>query len=154
GCPNKGCTLTKDVAVPLTPECAAVSASGANGECWRTTIPINAASGEQQITVGWNETTGTVNGKDCTKGQGCNGTFTNSSDNTTVMQQAYIGNSNPSITKADSGPLQLVEILGCSGSPPSCASAYANSLPIGNNTIAVTIGIQGALRNAQTNADN
>src|SRR5262249_14742438 len=75
GCPNKGCALAPDNAVPASQECAAVMAGGASGQCWKGQIPVNAFAGAQPLTMSWQVTQGTINGKDCTKGQGCSGVF-------------------------------------------------------------------------------
>ncbi len=144
GCPNKGCTLTKNTTVPAPPECAAVLAGGATGRCWTGLIPLSAKAGAQQLTMSWQVTTGTLNGKDCTKGQGCNGTF----ENGAFVQQAYTADDRPAHNV--SGPLQFVQLT----SGASCVG-QGNSLPLGASAppVCVTIGLKGALRNATSVAD-
>jgi hypothetical protein len=148
GCPNKGCTLAKNTDVPAPPECAAVMAGGATGKCWIGSIPISAKAGAQRLTMSWHESRGSVPGYggDCTKGQGCNGNFQNGG----YVQQAYTADDLP--THNISGPLQLVQITSCPD--PSCVS-QGNSLPLGASAppISVTVGLKGALRNAQNAAD-
>jgi hypothetical protein len=146
GCPAKGCALTKNTDVPAPPECAAVMAGGATGGCWMGSIPISARIGAQRLTISWNESRGSVNGEDCTKGNGCNGVF----ESGAFVQQAYTADDLPSHNI--SGPLQLVQITSCPD--PSCVSP-GNSLPLGAGAppISVTIGLKGALRNAQNAAD-
>src|SRR5262249_45072769 len=51
-----------------------------------------------------------------------------------------------------SGPLSRVQILGCT-SPTNCPNPDANSLPLGSNTIAVSVDLTGALRNATDKND-
>jgi hypothetical protein len=145
-CPNQGCPLVKNTDVPAPPECAAVMAGGATGGCWIGSIPIRAKDGAQRLTMSWQVTTGTINGKNCTKGQGCNDVF----ESGRYVQQAYTADDLP--THNISGPLQLVQITSCPD--PSCVSP-GNSLPIGAAAppISVTIGLEGALRNAQNAAD-
>jgi hypothetical protein len=144
-CPNQGCILTKNTTVPAPPECAAVM-TGATGRCWTGLVPIKARNGAQGLTMTWQVTTGTINGKDCTKGQGCSGTF----DAGAFVQQAYTADSLP--THNISGPLQFVQITSCPN--PSCV-AQGNSLPLGAGAppVSVTIGLQGALRDATSVAD-
>jgi hypothetical protein len=143
GCPNKGCTLTKNTAVPAPPECAAVMA-GTSGRCWTGLVPISAKAGAQPLTMNWEVSTGTINGKDCTKGSGCSGVF----DSGAYVQQPYTADDRP--THNISGPLELVQITSCPD--PSCV-AQGNSLQLGANTVSVTIGLKGALRNATSVAD-
>ena len=145
-CPNKGCALAKTTDVPPPPECAAVMAGGAIGGCWTGLIPIRPKNGAQRLTMSWSTTRGTINGRDCTKGQGCSGVF----EGGAFVQQAYTADDLP--THNISGPLQLVEITSCPD--PSCVSP-GNSLPIGSAAppVSVTIGLKGALRNAQNAAD-
>jgi hypothetical protein len=144
GCPNQGCVLAKETSVPASTECAAVMAGGATGKCWKGTIPIRPRQGAQGLTIAWNEAEGVVAGKDCSKGQGCNGTFPG------FAQQAYTADDLP--THNISGPLQLAQISSCPN--PSCLSP-GNSLPTGTGApaIAVTIGLKGALQNAQNASD-
>jgi Putative Flp pilus-assembly TadE/G-like len=144
GCPNKGCDLTKNTDVPPPPECAAVLGNGATGKCWHGLIPIRAKQGAQQLVISWNESRGTVTGQgDCTKGNGCNGTFPG------TAQQAYTADDLP--THNISGPLAAVSLTTCDGDP-SCLTP-ANSLPLGTRNVQVTLGLKGALRNAQNAAD-
>jgi hypothetical protein len=145
-CPTKGCPLLKNGDVPAPPECAAVMAGGATGGCWIGSIPIRAKAGAQRLTMSWPTARGTINGRDCTKGQGCHDVF----EAGAYVQQAYTADDLP--THNISGPLQLVQITSCPD--PSCVSP-GNSLPIGAVAppVSVTIGLKGALRNAQNAAD-
>ena len=148
GCPNQGCTLTKDINVPQTAECSAVLAGGAFGQCYHGSIPISAFAGAQRLQMSWKVIDGNITGQgDCTKGNGCNGTFQNGG----WVQQAYTGDSRPNSNI--SGPLARVQILGCTTST-NCPRVDANSLPIGTNKIAVSLDIQGALQNAQNATDS
>jgi hypothetical protein len=144
GCPNKGCTLTKNTSNPPPTECAAVMAGASSGRCWTGLVPIRAKAGAQGLTISWQVTTGTINGKDCTKGQGCNGTF----EGGAFAQQPYTADSLP--THNISGPLQFVQVTSCPD--PSCV-AQGNSLQLGAHDVSVTIGLQGALRDATSVAD-
>jgi Putative Flp pilus-assembly TadE/G-like len=143
GCPNKGCALAKNTEVPAPPECAAVLA-GASGRCWIGSIPVSARAGAQELHIAWNESRGTVGTQDCTKGQGCNGTFPG------IVQQAYTADDLP--RHNISGPLQIVQINSC---PSSACLGEGNSLPLGASAppVAVTIGLKGALQNALNASD-
>jgi hypothetical protein len=145
-CPNQGCPLDKNTDVPAPPECAAVMAGGATGGCWIGSIPISAKAGAQRLTMSWQVTTGTIDGRNCTRGQGCRDVF----EGGRYVQQAYTADDLP--THNISGPLQLVQITSCPD--PSCVSP-GNSLPLGGSAppVSVTIGLKGALRNAQNAAD-
>ena len=145
-CPNNGCNLARDNAVPPSAECQAVMAGGASGQCWKGTIPISALTGAQQLTMGWQTSVGTIGNKDCTKGQGCSGNFESGG----VIQQAYTADARPSHNI--SGPLSRVQVLGCTSST-NCPVVDANSLPLGTNKIAVTIDVKGALQNAANATD-
>jgi hypothetical protein len=145
GCPNKGCDLTKDTNVPPSAECAAVMAAGAVGKCWTGLIPISARAGAQRLRINWNVSEGTITGQgDCSKGNGCNGTFPG------FVQQAYTADDLPAHNI--SGPLQAVQISAC---PDASCLAQGNSLPAGAGApqIQVTIGLKGALRNALNATD-
>ena len=147
GCPSKGCILSKNTDVPAPAQCAAVFANGATGTCWTGSIPINAKAGAQRLTMSWNESTGTVTGQgNCGNGNGCNGTFQNGG----WIQQAYTADDLP--THNISGPLQIVQINAC---PSAACLAQGNSLPLGASAppVAVTIGLKGALQNAQNATD-
>jgi hypothetical protein len=146
GC-GKGCDLTKDLAVPPSAECAAVMAGGASGQCWKGSIPISALAGAQRLTMSWQTAVGTINGKDCTKGQGCSAPF----EGGAFVQQAYTADDRP--TSDISGPLARVQILGCT-SPTNCPVVDANSLVIGTRTIAVSVDLKGTLQNAQNATDS
>lgn len=141
-CPNQGCDLIKESSVPESPECAAVHAAGAVGTCWKGPIPILPKRGAQRLTIHWNESTGHVGTEDCGKGNGCNGTFPG------FAQQAYTADDLPG--NNISGPLSLVQITSC---PTAACLGPGNSLPLGTNTLAVTIGLKGALENAQNASD-
>jgi hypothetical protein len=145
GC-GKGCSLTRDNAVPPSAECAAVMAGGASGQCWKGSIPISAMAGAQRLTVSWQTSVGTINGKDCTKAQGCGDVFEGGG----WIQQAYTADDRPS--NNISGPLARVQILGCT-SPVNCPVVDANSLGLGTHTIAVSVDVKGALQNAQNASD-
>src|SRR5919197_3922431 len=97
--------------------------------------------------MSWQVTTGTIGGKDCTKGQGCNDVF----ESGAYVQQAYTGDDLP--THNISGPLKLVQVTSCPD--PSCV-AQGNSLFLGASAppVSVTIGLTGTLRNAANAADS
>jgi Putative Flp pilus-assembly TadE/G-like len=147
GCGAHGCDLSKDINVPQSPECTAVKANGAVGTCWRGSIPISAYAGAQQLTMNWTVSQGSITGSgDCTRGSGCKGTF----DGGGAVQQAYTGDNRPSSNI--SGPLARVQILGCTTST-NCPTVDANSLPRGTNKIAISLDLQGALKDAQNATD-
>src|SRR5262249_26052260 len=72
----------------------ATAGSDSGGLYWTADIPISAQSGPHTMTIDWQQKYGTVPSgtktQDCTKGQGCSGTFN-------VEQQAF------SATSDDSG---------------------------------------------------
>jgi hypothetical protein len=100
---------------------------------WRSaaTIPVAPAGGPVPITLGWEETAGTVNGLACNdRGNNpCLGTFG-------VVQQAFGG------SDARSGPIRTAQIW-------ENGSFWANSFALGTtHDLVVRIGILGNLQNA------
>jgi hypothetical protein len=143
GCPtngnNAGCPLTPD-SNQTGGQCAALAGSGT---CWRSdAIPIPSGAGALPLTMTWKETAGTVNGNNCTNGQGCGGSFQGGA----TIQRSF------SAIDTASGPIKAMTIYKCDGiSGPGCAGGVfdVQSFQIGTtHAFSVAIGIAGALQNA------
>jgi hypothetical protein len=110
----------------------ATAASDAGGSYWTASVPIGAESGPNPITIAWKQKFGTIgSGKkpqDCTKGQGCSGSFD-------VAQQSFGATNDEDVT--NSGDIDLVQIADGSG-------LYANSLLQGtNHSFTITVRVKG-----------
>jgi hypothetical protein len=110
----------------------AVAATDVDGTYWTAEVPVGGESGPNPITIAWKQKFGSVpngnNPKDCTKGQGCSGTFD-------VAQQAFGATNDEDVT--NSGDIDLVQIADGSG-------LYANSLVEGTtHNFTITVRVKG-----------
>jgi Putative Flp pilus-assembly TadE/G-like len=112
----------------------AVAATDVGGDYWTAEVPVGGESGPNPITVAWKQTFGTIpnppskNPKDCSKGQGCSGTFD-------VAQQAFGATNDEDVT--NSGDLDLVQIADGNGN-------FANSLVEGtSHNFTITVRVKG-----------
>jgi hypothetical protein len=111
----------------------ATAASDTGGSYWTASVPIGAESGPNPITIGWRQKIGTITGsgpkpQDCTKGQGCSGSFD-------VAQQSFGATNDDDVT--NSGDIDLVQIADGNG-------LYANSLLQGtSHSFTITVRVKG-----------
>ncbi|MGE5273338.1 MAG: pilus assembly protein TadG-related protein [Verrucomicrobiota bacterium] len=112
----------------------AVAATDVGGLYWTAAVPVGSESGPNPITIDWKQKFGSVpngnnpNPKDCSKGQGCSGSFD-------VAQQAFGATNDEDFT--NSGDIDLVQIADGSG-------LYANSLVQGStHNFTITVRVKG-----------
>lgn len=115
----------------------ASAATDAGGSYWTASVPVGGESGPNPIVIDWKQTFGTVpngkNPKDCSKGQGCSGSFG-------VAQQAFGATNDEDVT--NSGDIDLVQIA-------ADGNSYANSLVQGStHDFTITVRVKG-LENSQ-----
>jgi hypothetical protein len=110
----------------------ATAGNDAGGAYWTAAVPIGGESGPNPITIDWKQTFGTIGTgnkpKDCTKGQGCAGTFR-------VPQQAFGATNDDDGT--NSGDIDLIQIADGNG-------GFANSLIQGTtHNFTITVRVKG-----------
>jgi hypothetical protein len=110
----------------------ATAGNDADGDYWTAALPIGAESGPNAIKVSWQQTYGTLGtgkkAKDCSKGQGCSGSFD-------VAQQAFGATNDEDVT--NSGDLDLVQVADGNGN-------FANSLLQGStHDFTFTVRVRG-----------
>jgi Putative Flp pilus-assembly TadE/G-like len=123
--------------------------------CWHADLTLPAGSGPNDIRMTWEETTGTVGTDICksTGGNKCKGNF----DGGAVIQRAY--SAVTATSGHSSGPLKIVNLCNtdtdptCTNpvNPPEDSHSYLAGPPAQH--FVVTIGIEGALRNATSPSD-
>jgi hypothetical protein len=132
-------------------ECDKLNKAGSGG-CWHATATLPAASGPNNITMTWEETSGCLDAIPCSDkkaivckvggGNKCKGSF----ENGVTVQRAY--SARQADTGFSSGPIKVLTVGNCDGDP-TC-SQPKQSFPVDStHTFAVTIGVAGILRNAQ-----
>jgi putative Flp pilus-assembly TadE/G-like protein len=110
----------------------AVAATDVGGTYWTASVPVSSESGPNPIQIDWRQKYGTVpNGKkpkDCSKGQGCDGSFD-------IAQQAFGATNDEDVT--NSGDLDLVQVADQNGT-------FANSLIAGtSHSFTITVQVKG-----------
>jgi hypothetical protein len=106
----------------------ATADTDSDGLYWTASIPIGAQSGPHPITIAWKQKFGTQGKTDCSKGQGCSGTFG-------VEQEAFSATDDDSVT--NSGEISLVQVA-------DGGNLYANSLVQGTtHNLVITVVIKG-----------
>jgi hypothetical protein len=134
------------------PECTSFLDQNGAGTCWHAQLTLPAGSGPNNITMTWEETTGCLDAVDCSSkaatvcttngGNKCKGNF----ENGVPVQRAY--SARQSDTGSNSGPIKILKVFKCT-LDPSCAQADHQSFPVDSpQKFAVSIGIEGILRNA------
>ena len=134
-----GVTLTSST----DPNCAFVAGSD---QCWHGALTLPADSGPNDITITWEETSGSVQIgnklESCGTGNGnkCKGDFG-------MSQRAY------GARDTTSGPIELLKLFNCDGDP-SCTTSDRQSYETGStHTFQVVMGIAGTLRNATSTSE-
>ncbi len=112
----------------------AVAATDAGGTYWTASVPIQGESGPNPIQIDWRQKYGTIpdppkpKPKDCSKGQGCEGSFD-------VAQQGFGATADEDET--NSGDLKLVQVADQNGN-------FANSLIAGTpHSFTITVQVRG-----------
>jgi hypothetical protein len=132
------------------PECGNLNQTGV-GTCWHAQLTLPGASGPNNLTMTWEETSGCLDPSGCTKpsdfcksgsGNKCKGDF----ENGVPVQRAF--SAIDAATGHNSGPIKILKVFKCTGDP-TCAQADKQSFPVDSpQKFAVSIGIAGILRNA------
>jgi putative Flp pilus-assembly TadE/G-like protein len=112
----------------------AVAATDAGGTYWTASVPIQGESGPNPIEIDWRQKYGTIpdppkpKPKDCSMGQGCEGSFD-------VAQQGFGATDDDDST--NSGDLKLVQVADQNGN-------FANSLIAGTtHSFTITVQVRG-----------
>ena len=130
-CPNKGCTLTHGA-----------------GDLWTSgDIAIGTTGGVVPITLGWEETSGSITGLGTCRNTGsnvCKGTFSPN-----PMRRSYIA------SDALSGPIKLLQVWNYDGGSPGTfwADSFQSNASPNTHKLVIKLGITASLGNAQSVSD-
>lgn len=105
-----------------------------NGSVFTGSFPVSAAQGLVTASVSWSQNSGSVNGSNCNNGKNnpCKGTVT-------TAQRVHSG------SDTTSGIIRVAEVI-----DSMTGLSYANSLPTGNQSLQVRIGLQSVIAAANT----
>jgi hypothetical protein len=132
------------------PQCGTLDQTGV-GTCWHAQLTLPAASGPNNLTMTWEETSGCLDapcgqkGSTTCTGQNnnkCKGNF----ENGVPVQRAF--SAVDAASGHNSGPIKVLRVFKCTGDP-TCAAPDKQSFPVDSpQKFAVSIGVAGLLRNA------